>query len=207
MYKRQTNEILTNSLEEWESIYVELEDITITRIMIPDESYDWSFTDISGEEFLLDDDCVAEGSEAEAWFDALQVGSTTNYLRGIVTYSYGTWKVEVVNDEDINNETGVDEIVVARPVEFILEQNFPNPFNPATHIRYGLPETGRVQVVVYDILGRPVATVVDGLEQAGYHTAYWNGTTNEGMPVASGTYFLRLFSLGKQQVIRMTFTK
>ena len=79
------------------------------------------------------------------------------------------------------------------PTRFALFANFPNPFNPATTLRYGVPETARVSLVVYDVLGRQIATLADGDEQAaGYHAVVWDGRNDAGMPVASGLYFARM---------------
>ena len=73
------------------------------------------------------------------------------------------------------------------PDRFALSQNYPNPFNPSTTITYGLPKAGNVSLVVYDVLGREVATLVRGTLGAGYHTATWDARS-----VASGVYFARL---------------
>jgi hypothetical protein len=73
------------------------------------------------------------------------------------------------------------------PSTFALDQNFPNPFNPTTTIRYQVPLDSRVALRVYDILGREVQTLVDEAKPAGFHEATMNATT-----VASGVYFCRL---------------
>jgi hypothetical protein len=78
------------------------------------------------------------------------------------------------------------------PTEFALEQNYPNPFNPTTVIRYGLPAPGRVSVKVFDLLGREVATLVDDVQEAGYHSVEWKGATLAGSPAGSGVYFYEL---------------
>jgi len=80
-----------------------------------------------------------------------------------------------------------------RPVSFVLSQNYPNPFNPATTIRYSLPATDaagsgtRVKLKVYDLLGRDIATLVDGVLTPGEHVV-----TFDGSHVASGVYLYRL---------------
>ncbi len=78
------------------------------------------------------------------------------------------------------------------PGEFALQQNYPNPFNAATVIRYTLERDADVQLRVYDVLGRTVATLVDDTQQLGVHEANWDGTNENGEPVASGLYFYRL---------------
>ena len=74
-----------------------------------------------------------------------------------------------------------------RPIAYMLYQNYPNPFNPSTNIRYALTEDANVSLIVYDILGREVTTLVNNVEAAGYHTIVWNATRS-----ASGVYFLRI---------------
>jgi len=74
-----------------------------------------------------------------------------------------------------------------RPGRYHLYPNFPNPFNPSTAIRFDLPEAAKASLVVYDVLGRTVARLVDGPLEAGRHSVYW-----EARNVPSGTYIYRL---------------
>jgi GH35 family endo-1,4-beta-xylanase len=73
------------------------------------------------------------------------------------------------------------------PVEFVLEQNHPNPFNPSTRIRYSLPARSRVLISVFDVLGAEVATLADGVREAGPHEV-----TFDGSRLANGMYLYRL---------------
>lgn len=75
------------------------------------------------------------------------------------------------------------------PKEYSLSQNYPNPFNPGTVIRYGLPEQSKVKLRIYDMLGRSVATLVNGEQEARYYEVGW------GVGVPSGIYFYRLESI------------
>jgi hypothetical protein len=73
------------------------------------------------------------------------------------------------------------------PDKFALFQNYPNPFNPSTTIRYDLPKSAYVQVIIYDVLGRQVAKLVDGIQQASQQSVVWNPAA-----LSSGVYFCRI---------------
>ncbi|MFQ6608344.1 MAG: FlgD immunoglobulin-like domain containing protein [Fidelibacterota bacterium] len=77
------------------------------------------------------------------------------------------------------------------PEEFALHANVPNPFNPSTVIQYDLPEDSRVTLVIYDLLGREVKSLVLGEVPAGYQIIKWNGIDATGKSVASGVYIYR----------------
>ncbi len=74
----------------------------------------------------------------------------------------------------------------------ITLMNFPNPFNPTTEIRFSLPEQGHTGLVIYNLLGAHVKTLVDSELEAGAHQYTWNGTDGYGVKMASGSYFYRL---------------
>ena len=93
------------------------------------------------------------------------------------------------------------------PTSFKLEQNVPNPFNPATTIAYEIPQAGPVRLVVYNLLGQQVKTLVDETVDAGAYTAVWDGRDALGNAVASGVYMYRMEGNGFSQVRRMLFLK
>ena len=88
------------------------------------------------------------------------------------------------------------------PQTFSLSQNYPNPFNAQTTIEYSLPEAGHVTVVVYDLLGKKVATPVDAYEEAGHHSINWNASE-----VASGMYFYEIQVGTNVEIRRMLLLK
>jgi hypothetical protein len=85
------------------------------------------------------------------------------------------------------------------PAEFALAQNFPNPFNPTTQINFDLPEPATVRLVIYDVLGREVATLVHGTREAGYHSVTWSA-----VDVASGIYFARFTAMDAEGALRLS---
>ena len=83
-------------------------------------------------------------------------------------------------------------VVDLTPAQICLLPAYPNPFNPSTRITFGLPGAGDVTLVVYDVLGRKITTLVEGSRTAGYYTLNWDGTDEAGGSVSSGIYFVRL---------------
>ena len=75
------------------------------------------------------------------------------------------------------------------PSEFLLHQNFPNPFNSSTQIQYDLPINGFVKLSIYNILGGEVLIIKNEYEEAGYKTITWNGKNKNGEEVPTGVYF------------------
>ena len=88
--------------------------------------------------------------------------------------------------------TGVDDDLPAVPREFAVDPNFPNPFNPTTTIRFALPEAARTRVLVYDLAGHRVRTLLDRRLDAAVHTVTWDGRDDAGRALPSGVYFYRV---------------
>jgi hypothetical protein len=117
----------------------------------------------------------------------LQTGSPANGMGAF------PWPVSVVEQQ--------------RLPEFSLLQNAPNPFNPSTTLRFTLPKASPVRLVLYDVTGRVVRTLVDGTYQPGAHSVVWDGLDRSGRACASEVYFYRLTT--KQGVVtkRMVLVK
>ena len=77
------------------------------------------------------------------------------------------------------------ENVLILPVYYFLEEPYPNPFNPVTHIQYSLPVNTDVELIVYDISGRQVQTLISDFKTAGHHSVNWNASS-----YPSGMYFV-----------------
>ena len=80
------------------------------------------------------------------------------------------------------------------PTKYALHQNYPNPFNPITAIHYDLPERSHVIIMVYDIVGREIRTLVNDQQNPGFNSIVWNGKDSFGRTVGTGMYYYRISS-------------
>jgi hypothetical protein len=106
-----------------------------------------------------------------------------------------------------SNSVGVDNRNETFPQGFALEQNFPNPFNPSTTIRYELPEDGLVNITIYDITGRHISKLVSSRQTAGYRSIQWDATNNAGKPMSAGLYLYTIQAGEFRQTKKMVLLK
>ncbi len=112
---------------------------------------------------------------------------TPAFLPGFIAIGPG---VDVEDDEQV-------------PKFFSLSQNYPNPFNPSTNIDFALADVGQVSLIVYDLLGRQVKTLLDENLMSGRFTVTWDGRDESGGDVPSGVYFYKITSAGFSESKRM----
>ena len=105
-------------------------------------------------------------------------------------------------DNDGKYEYSKEVEVKVVPKDINLLQNYPNPFNPVTEIKFTLPEAARVTLRVYNIIGQEVASLVNGIEEAGFHSVKF-----EGSNLPSGTYIYRLQAGSVVQTKKMVLLK
>jgi len=96
----------------------------------------------------------------------------------------------VGTDSFIEAESG--NVVLMQPSDHALLENYPNPFNPETYIRYRLASSAKVSLKIYNLLGQEVASLVDEFQPAGFYEVRWNGRTRSGGQAASGIYFFTI---------------
>ncbi len=101
-------------------------------------------------------------------------------------------------------QTGVETTV---PIDFYLEDNFPNPFNSGTTISYQLGASGKVSLIVYDVMGRRIRTLVNSVQSPGKYQVRWDGKNDKREDVPSGIYVCRLKAGGRSWVLKMAKTK
>ena len=94
-----------------------------------------------------------------------------------------------------------------KPNEFALTQNFPNPFNPTTVLQYRLPQEDHVSLIIFDIRGREIMTLADGVKSQGWHTQIWDGHASNGQLVSSGMYLYRIETSNHSKTMKMVYLK
>ena len=118
-----------------------------------------------------------------------RAGDTGTLLNWTLNIKYST-PIAVKNE---NNQL---------PDKFVLYQNYPNPFNPVTVIKYSVPKAAYVSLIIYDVLGREIKTLVNQYQQAGTYSFNWDASSN-----ASGVYFYRLSADGYSETKKMVIIK
>ncbi len=104
---------------------------------------------------------------------------------------------------EVIDPTGIEDYLADQlPQEYKLNQNYPNPFNPTTAISYQLSAISEVQLVIYNVLGQKVATLVNEKQQAGFYTVRWNASA-----FANGVYFYQIRAEKFVQVRKMILMK
>ena len=106
-----------------------------------------------------------------------------------------------------SNSVGVDNRSETLPQGFALEQNFPNPFNPFTTLRYDLPENALVNITIYDMMGRVVRTMVNTQQNAGFKSLRWNATNDKGALISAGLYLYTIQAGEFRQTKKMVLLK
>jgi len=93
------------------------------------------------------------------------------------------------------------------PINFNLEQNYPNPFNPLTTIQYRVNQESEVSIIIYDLMGNEISTLINGYKHPGQYTVLWNGKNNLDQAVGSGIYFCTLQAGNFIQTRKMIYLK
>lgn len=198
-----TGTLKTNTMEAeaYEGVLVEISNATLISV----NPYDATFDDGSGPCLLDGDFMLARDQDANTTFyvndtdgylvafgDTVQIGDTIGKIRGVFTFSFGTHKIELRNSFDFGYVTGVNDNVKMQPLSYRLEQNFPNPFNPETRIYFEIPQSHQVKVLIYNILGQKVRSLVNDNFNAGHHIINWDGRDDYGNIVPTGVYLYRI---------------
>ncbi len=158
-------------------------------------------------------DCQFPGGEPVVSVPSTSWTDDLNGLPGSAwDYCYFVTAVDINGNESEPTEweatqtTGVEELPI--PTAFALHPCYPNPFNPATTIRFDLPQSARVELEIYDVGGRLVHRLVASeVFPAGRHEVLWRGQDTDDRPAAAGVYFYRLLAGPYSDTRRMTLVK
>jgi len=132
-------------------------------------------------------------------------GTTYFYMLGLADFSDSSGLFGPIM---VSARTDVAGVAGDRlPTEYGLSQNYPNPFNPETTIEYQVPQASPVQMMVFNVLGQQVRTLVNEVREQGRFRVIWDGRDEAGQPVASGIYFCHLTAGSYHQTRKMTLLK
>lgn len=181
---------------------------------LPSEGSYWDFEVLSGRAGDVQLTFTETGVLPEADFEFVlidQLLQTTISLKEMSVYEfYSTGAAQarkfrlLVGNSDYVNQRMQEWALL--PENFRLLQNFPNPFNPRTTIRFALPGSATVSLAIYNILGQKIATLLNEQNYtAGFHAIEWHGNNDNGQRAASGIYFYRIsagdFSATKRMLL------
>lgn len=185
-----------NNGESWQQIGAEIPTTLILTLSIDAEGIVWVGTR-SG--VFFSEDAGDTWTELNSGLRNTNISSFAyNKNGGIVLGTYGAG----IFIENEANPTNVTDDPTQFPGTYTLHQNYPNPFNPETTIEFALPQAGHVTLVIYNILGQKVATLIDGKISAGIHKVQW-----QPRDLPSGLYFYHIQAGEFQQTRKLTFLK
>jgi hypothetical protein len=132
---------------------------------------------------------TVEGTQKFYITFAPTTGGTQN---GKIAFTHNALTHDTITVTGNGHSVSVSNLNGMIPEVYQLHNNYPNPFNPSTTIQYDLPRQSNVVLKVYSLLGQEIATLVNGVVEAGYHQTVWQGQHDSGRQVASGVYFFRM---------------
>lgn len=130
-----------------------------------------------------------------------------NVEKGI-TYFYKLESIDFAGNSQFTDfiSAKIDAFLVS-PVNYSLQQNFPNPFNPVTEIKYQIPEDSYVEISIFNLLGQKLLTLVHKKVDAGYYSVIWDGTDKNGNAMGAGVYLVKLITNNFQDYKKMILLK
>ncbi len=192
--------------EEWESVLIQYNDVTITALSADGTSNfgEMFISDGSGNTRVeLEDGNHSYHNGTRSERPTLVVlNGTFDAIKGVLYYSFSNYKLAPRKDDDfVNYTTDVNDENIL-PNEYSLSQNYPNPFNPSTTISYALPKAEMVTIRIYNILGQVVKTLVNQNQSAGSHTISFKAND-----LTSGIYFYSIQAGSFNEVKKMMLLK
>ncbi|MEZ4745468.1 MAG: T9SS type A sorting domain-containing protein [Calditrichia bacterium] len=201
-----TGQMVTGApdVEPYESVLLRFENVTVTN-PFPDAPSNFG-------EFTIDDGTggVRVDDRASAFRGNLDSTYALNdnlaFLQGFGYFSFGNTKILPRDTLDVGSSVGIEDDD-NHPTAFELEQNFPNPFNPTTSIRYTVNSAGTYKLSVYNVLGQQIRTLVNGFQTPNRYELTWDGRNDKGVAVGSGIYFYKLTGENQNITKKMVLLK
>ncbi len=193
----------------WNKNIIACSEILFTGTALPDFSeFHRTIDNDAGflEIVLLKQSAGGYTGEADSFLVLTFVPVSNGATDVIIIKSFENGDPLLIDDSGSSVETRVDTATVTvvdeqPPITTVrLYQNYPNPFNPNTTIRFDLPERSAVSITIYDVSGRLVRTLIDGVTyDYGRWEIEWNGTNERAAPVPSGVYFCLFEACGQTE--------
>ncbi len=181
---------LVSERESWEGMLIMLKNVAVTE----------PFPDTLGKpgDFLLDDGTGPAIVGSHRGYvgnrdSTFKQGDNIDIIVGILVCEDGYFKILPRNSSDIiTSPTRVDFQDPPKNQDYCLYQNFPNPFNPITTIRFDLPEPATIRIAIFNVRGKLVKELLNASRKSGHHFVEWDGKDQAGTLVSAGIYFCRL---------------
>lgn len=149
-----------------------------------------------------------DGIPGQSGSSLFYTNDSVYYSLGVQSFSYDAWHYRINREVFYALKSVIDEaatpvhVAQSGPTEYSLSNAFPNPFNPGTNIEFTIPKAGRVNLAVYDVLGRVVSRLIDGEKRPGTYRVRFDGST-----LASGVYFYALEAGSFHEMKKMLLLK
>ncbi len=164
---------------------------------------------------------ILRGTSITKFDYLLTISKSTQQYTDLTVINNTTYFYKIVSIDGQGNVNEYSNVVSATPEEstlgtgsenglpdkFTVFQNYPNPFNPSTIIQYTLPDEQYVRVVIFDMLGKEIKTLVSDIESAGIKSVVWDGTNANGQTLSGGIYFYRVTAGQQTETKRMLLLK
>jgi hypothetical protein len=171
--------------ESYEDMFLRVEDVVVTTLFPDSDNYgEFAVDDGTGEVRVDDFSYSFDGNLDSTFTEGLEI----EFLQGFLWFSFDNFKLQPQDYDDLlGSHDGP-----GMPITFALLPARPNPGAHRFLVSYILPKEAAINLSVYDVAGRRVSTLFDGLQAAGRHELSWNSDDAQGRSVPSGTYIVRL---------------
>ncbi|MDX2474810.1 MAG: FlgD immunoglobulin-like domain containing protein [Candidatus Krumholzibacteria bacterium] len=192
------------SLRFWRWLNVEQSAYDHASVAVSNDSINFTTVWANGAE-------LAETAWTQVSYDisAVADGQSTVFVRWTMGTTDGSWEYSGWNIDDVEiwGLPSAVSPVGDLPLYKLSVGNYPNPFNPVTKVSFVLERAGHANVRVYDVQGRLIKELIDGLQAAGPGSVVWDGTDLDGQRAASGVYFVQVLSGGQKADHKMVLLK